>query len=398
MTQPVSRPAFPAALVLAAVLVSSPASAQESVFNLPLPGLPGSGESVRSRGMGGTAAGLPGETFSLDNPAWLADFERAGLYLSLLGQRTTAEDVDDSGEFEDVVFPMAQAAVPGFGAVIGVGYTQYLDFDAGIESSLVFEGDTVPAGLESEGGVGMLSPSLSLRLNERTSAGLALDVYLGSREVVRSVSVPEPIGTSDTLARDFGGVGLAFGVVRDLGASSRVGVAYRLRPDLDSEVTRAMDPDLIGREAEVRLPDELLVEASLRVSDRLRMGAAGRWAGWEGTRDEDLEGSTADVGDALDLGGGLEFAPPRRILHVIGPDAPLRVGYRWRRLPLRLDGEPVTEWALGVGYSRGFGQLSRVDVAVEFGRRGDVQEHGVSEEFVRVGVGMGVFEVWRRFD
>ena len=398
MTKRVSRPAFRAALALAAVLAGSPASAQESVFNLPLPGLPGSGESIRSRGMGGTAAGLPGETFSLDNPAWLADFERAGLYLSLLGQRTTAEDLDDSGEFEDVVFPMGQAAVPGFGAVIGVGYMQYLDFDAGIESSFVFEGDTVPARLDSEGGVGMLSPSFSLRLDERTSAGLALDVYLGSREVVRSISVPEPIGTSDTLARDFGGVGLALGVARDLGENAHLGVAYRFRPDLDSEVTRAMDPDLIGREAEIRLPDELLVEASVRVSDRLRMSAAGRWAGWEGTQDEDLDGSTGDVGDALDLGGGLEFAPRRQILYVIGPDAPLRVGYRWRRLPLRLDGEPVTEWALGVGYSRGFGQLSQIDVAVEFGGRGDVQEHGVSEEFVRVGVGMGVFEVWRRFD
>ena len=398
MTGRVSRPAFPAALAFAALLAGSPASAQESVFNLPLPGLPGSGESVRSRGMGGTAAGLPGEIFSLDNPAWLADFERAGLYLSLLGQRTTAEDVDASGEFEDVVFPMAQAAVPGFGAVIGVGYAQYLDFDAGIESSFVFEGDTVPAGLESGGGVGMLSPSLSMRLDERTSAGLALDVYLGSREVVRSISVPEPIGTSDTLARDFGGVGLALGVARHLGESARVGVAYRLRPDLNSEVTRAMDPDLIGREAEVRLPDELLVEASVRVSDRLSMGAAARWAGWEGTRDEDLDDTTTGVGDALDLGGGLEFAPRSPILFVIGPEAPLRVGYRWRRLPLRLDGEPVSEWALGLGYSRGFSRLSRVDVAVEIGGRGDVQEHGVSEKFVRVGVGMAVFEVWRRID
>ncbi|MGH7542815.1 MAG: hypothetical protein ACREK7_02655 [Gemmatimonadota bacterium] len=387
-----------AAFALTVGLAGSPAFGQESVFNLPLPGLPATGESVRSRGMGGLTAGLPGETFSLDNPAWLTDFERAGLYLSLLGQRTTAEDVDDSGEFEDVVFPMGQAAVPAFGAVIGVGYAQYLDFDAGIESSLVFEGDTVPAGLESEGGVGMLSPSLSLRLDERTGAGLALDVYLGSREVVRSISVPDPIGTRDTVARDFGGIGLAFGVVRDLGESARVGVAYRLRPDLDSEVTRAMDPDLIGRKTEIRLPDELLVEASVRVSNRLSMGAAARWAGWEGTLDQDLDAAATDVGDALDLGAGLEFAPQSPILSVLGPDAPVRVGYRWRRLPLRLDGEPVSEWALGLGYSRGFGRLSRVDVALEIGDRGDVQEHGVSERFVRVGVGMAVFEVWRRFD
>ena len=253
------RPASLAPLILAAS-GAGPALGQESVLTLPLPGLPATGESVRSRGMGGVSGGLTGEIFSLDNPAWLADFERAGLYLSLLGQRTTAEDSETTGEFEDVVFPLGQAAVPAFGAVIGVGYAQYLDFDAGVETRLVFEGDTVPAGLESDGGVGILSPSLSMRLNERTRLGLALDVYLGSREVVRSIAVPEPIGTSDTLGRDFGGVGLGLGVARDVGGNLQVGIAYRLRPDLDSEVTRAMDPDLIGREAEIRLPDELLVE------------------------------------------------------------------------------------------------------------------------------------------
>lgn len=398
MSGRIPRPALLTAFIVAASGAGWPALGQESVFNLPLPGLPTTGESVRSRGMGGVSGGLAGETFSLDNPAWIADFERAGLYLSLLGQRTTAEDLDATGKFEDVVFPMGQAAVPAFGAVIGVGYAQYLDFDAGIETRLVFEGDTVPAGLESDGGVGILSPSLSMRLDERTRAGVALDVYLGSREVVRSVAFPEPIGTSDTLGRDFGGVGLGFGVARDVGGKLQVGIAYRLRPDLDSEVTRAMDPDLIGREAEIRLPDELLVEVSLRASDRLRMGAVARWAGWEGTLDEDLVGATTDVGDALDLGGGLEFAPQGSILSVIGPDAPLRAGYRWRRLPLRIDGRTVSEWTVGLGYSRGLGRLSRIDLALEIGDRGDVEELGLSERYVRVGVGMAVFEVWRRFD
>lgn len=382
---------------LAAALSGSPAFGQESVFNLPLPGLPATGESVRSRGMGGVSAGLPGETFSLDNPAWSADFERAGLYLSVLGQRTSAEDIDASGEFEDVLFPMGQAAVPAFGSVVGIGYTQYLDFDAAIESRFVFEGDSVDSGLDSEGGVGILSPSLSRRLDARTSVGVALDIYLGSREMVRSVGVPDPIGTTDTLARDFGGLGLALGVTRDFG-NARVGLAYRLRPDLDSEITRAMDPDLIGSEDEVPLPDELLLEASVRLADRLRMGALARWSGWEGTLDEDLEGGVVDVGDALDLGGGLEFAPETPWLMVVGPDAPVRVGYRWRRLPLRIDGEAVSEWSLGLGYSRGFGRLSRLDLALEVGGRGDVEEHGVSESFVRLGVGLGVFEVWRRID
>ena len=108
MSGRLSRPAAVAALLVAASGAGWPALGQESVFNLPLPGLPTTGESVRSRGMGGVSGGLTGEVFSLDNPAWLADFERAGLYLSLLGQRTTAEDQETTGEFEDVVRAVAE--------------------------------------------------------------------------------------------------------------------------------------------------------------------------------------------------------------------------------------------------------------------------------------------------
>ncbi len=385
-------------LALASVAGVPVAHAQESVFNLPLPGLPGTGESVRSRGMGGAPVGFTGGSFSMDNPAWMAGAERAGLYLSLLGQRTTAEDRQASGDFDDVVFPMGQAAVPAFGAVLGVGYYQHLDFDASIESSVLFEGDSVPVGFASEGGVGVLAPTLGYALDEGTSAGISLDVYLGSREVVRSVSIPGELATRDTLARDFGGMGLTLGVTRELWSGTRLGVAYRIRPDLDSEVTRAGDPDLLGRESEIRLPDELLMEAAVRFSESLRLGGGLRYAGWEGSFQEDLADDETTLGDAWELGGGIEFAPGSPVAYVIGPEAPLRVGYRWRRLPIRIDREPVGEWSLAFGYSRGFGESSRIDAALEYGRRGDLETNGVSERFVRLGVGIGVFEIWRRFD
>lgn len=385
-------------LVAAAVVWAAPSRAQESVFNLPLPGLPGSGESVRSRGMGGAPVGPMAESFSLDNPAWIAGFERAGLYLSLLGQRTTAEDRQASGDFDDVMFPMGQAAIPAFGAVIGVGYYQHLDFDASIESSILFEGDTVPVGFASDGGVGVLAPGVAYRLNSRTGVGVSLDFYLGSREVVRSVSIPDELATRDTLGRDFGGAGLTLGLTRDVGEGTRFGLAYRIRPDLDSEVTRAGDPDLLGRESEIRLPDELIAQANIGLSERLRVGAGLRYAGWEGAFQEDLAAAETELGDAWEVGGGIEFAPETPVALVIGPEAPLRVGYRWSRLPIRIDGEPVGEWTLALGYSREFSNLSRMDLAVEYGRRGDLEANGLSERFVRVGVGLGVFEVWRRFD
>ena len=387
-----------ATLIASVLAIAAPARAQESVFNLPLPGLPGTSESVRSRGMGGAPGGLTEGSFSMENPAWIADAGRAGLYLSLLGQRTTAEDRQTSGDFDDVVFPMGLGVVPAFGAVVGVGYYQYLDFDAAVESSVVFEGESVPVGLDADGGVGVLAPILAHTFDERTTAGLSLDVYLGSREVVRSISIPDEVATRDTLSRDFSGLGLTLGVTRGFGDAARIGVAYRLRPDLDSDVTRAGDPDLLGRSSEVRLPDELLLEATALVSERLRIGGRLRYAGWEGSVEEDLGTAGAELGNAWEVGGGIEFAPESPVVFLVGPTAPIRVGARWARLPIRVEDQAVDEWSLALGYSRSFSALSRVDVALEYGRRGDLDSNGLSERFVRLGVGMAAFEVWRRFD
>jgi hypothetical protein len=82
---------------------------------------------------------------------------------------------------------------------------------------------------------------------------------------------------------------------------------------------------------------------------------------------------------------------------IFGEETPLRLGLRWRRLPLRVDGEPVDEWVASAGYGRGFfAGWSRIDLVLEAGRRGDVELHGVSERFMRLGVGLSAFEQWRR--
>jgi hypothetical protein len=376
----------------------APLAAQESVFNLPGFGLPASGESVRGRGLGGAGMALTGDVFTLENPASLGHFRRAGLYLSLIGQQTHAEDRTETGEFDDVVFPMGQAVVPAWDAIVAVGYYQFVDFDAALETTLLFEGDTVPVSFDSEGGIGILGPSVAYPFDDRTSAGVSLDVYLGSREVIRRVETEDSSGnptfTSDTLARDFSATGLTLGVERRFGEDVLVGASYRIRPTISSEITEASSGGLVGREAKFDLPDEVVLEAAARLSSTLHAAGVFRYSGWGGFSGEDpVEG---DFGDAFDLGGGVEYAPESAVAYLLGPTAPLRLGFRWRRLPLEVDGERVREWSATSGYSRAFGDRSRVDVVVEYGRRGSVEANGLSERFLRLGVGIAVFEQWRQ--
>jgi len=400
------RRASAIAWVVAAIASANPSLsfAQDSVFNLPAFGSPASGVSMRGRGMGGAGLGLGGELFSLENPATAVGFGRAAAHLSFLGQTSDVEDRTTEGTVEGVNFPVGQIVIPAYSrSVLTLGFYQLLDFDAALDGVTVFEGDTVGVVFEAEGGVSVISPGVAWSLDDRTAVGATVDVYVGSREVVRGIDLSEivngAVATSDTLARDFGAVGLTFGVERRLGQRVQVSAAYKLRPTIESDVTRGLgkvEGEEGFRRVDVEIPDEIVLGAAGRVSTRLLAAATFRFAGWSGA--EGAIGTEAGVDDVVELGGGIEFRPVESFLGIVGPSAPLRAGLRWRQLPIVLEGSQVTEWAVTGGYGRILGPDRRgsVDISLEIGRRGDLEDHGLTERFIRVGVGLSAFEPWRR--
>ncbi|CAN5886145.1 hypothetical protein BH20GEM1_BH20GEM1_11160 [soil metagenome] len=394
-----TRPALLA--VLGMLLVPAAARAQESVFNLPAFAVPEEGWTIRTRAMGGAGSGLTGDVFSLASPAPLARFQRAGLYVSILGQNVAVDGEGASGDFTDVMFPMAQIVVPAWGrAAVGLGYYQFVDFDTDLEATVDFEGDSLPVELESTGGVSVLSPAFAYSVDAATQVGISLDFYLGSREIVRVVDLqdlsPGALVASDSLARDFRGTGITVGVERALGTNLRVSAAYRHRPTIESEITQAPDDDLEGTASDFDLPGEWLLGASWQAARGLVAAAGVRGSSWSSFQPGELE--NVGFGDALEIGGGIEYASVVPRGYVLGPQAPLRLGYRWRQFPLEIDGQAVTEWTATLGYGRTLGAAGRsgVDVVLEHGRRGSLEEHGLEESFLRLGVGFRTFEQWRR--
>ena len=385
----------------AVLLVPATGYSQESVFNLPAFSVPEEGWTIRTRAMGGAGNGLTGDVFSLASPAPLGRFQRAGLYLSLLGQNVTVDGRDASGDFTDVMFPMAQIVVPAWrGSVVGLGYYQFVDFDTDLEATVDFEGDSLPVTLESTGGVSVLAPAFAYSVDAATQVGVSLDFYLGSREIVRVVDLqdlsPGSLAASDSVSRDFRGAGFTIGAERALGTRVRLSAAYRHRPTIESEITQAPDEDLEGMASDFDLPGEWIVGASWQAARGLVAAAGFRHASCSSFQPEGVE--NVGFGDALEIGGGIEYSSVEPRAYVLGPQAPVRVGYRWRQFPLEIDGEAVTEWTASLGYGRtlGTGGRSGVDVVLEYGRRGSVETHGMEESFLRFGVGFRTFEQWRR--
>jgi long-subunit fatty acid transport protein len=371
------------------------------VFNLPAFAVPEEGSTIRSRALGGAGSGVAGDVFSLANPAPIARFRRAGLYLSLIGQNVTVDGEDATGDFTDVMFPMAQIVIPAWeGSAFGVGYYQFVDFDADLEATVEFEGDSLPVELESTGGVSVLSPSAAYSFGPATQVGVSADFYLGSREIVRVVDLqdlsPGALAASDSLSRDFGGIGFTVGVERAIGPRVRLSAAYRHRPTIESEVTQAPDDALERARSEFDLPGEVILGAAWQPTQGLVATAGFRRSSWSSFDPEGVE--NVGFGDAIEVGGGIEYSSAVERAMVLGPQAPLRLGYRWRRLPLEIEGEPVSEWVASLGYGRSLGAAGRsgVDVVVEYGQRGSLDDHGLEESFLRLGVGFRTFEQWRR--
>ena len=377
------------------------AGAQESVFNLPAFAVPEEGSTIRSRALGGAGSGVSGDVFSLANPAPIARFRRAGLYLSVIGQDVTVDGESATGDFTDVMFPMAQIVIPAWeGSVFGVGYYQFVDFDTDLEATVEFEGDSLPVELESTGGVSVLSPAAAYSFGAGTQVGVSADFYLGSREIVRVVDLedlsPGALATSDSLSRDFGGIGFTVGMEHAIGPRVRLSAAYRHRPTIESEITRAADDALEGMRSEFDLPGEVILGAAWQPWPELIATAGYRRSSWSSFDPEGVE--NIGFGNAIEVGGGVEYSSAVERAMVLGPQAPLRLGYRWRRLPLEIEGVSVTEWVASVGYGRSLGGAGRsgVDVVLEYGQRGSLDDHGLEESFLRLGVGFRTFEQWRR--
>lgn len=394
------------AAVLALALGAGPLGGQESVFGQLGFGLPEDGLSVRSRGMGGTAAALPRIHFTFRNAASLAVFDRTGMSIGGLFQSRSARDPAAESTLTSSELPFFQLVFPLGGAtVLGGGYYRYLDFDGFVDTGTRFRGDSLPVRLTTDGGLSVLSPQLATQLTRYARVGGGVDFYTGSRERLREIEFPAGgVSTRDSVRHAFRGVGFSVGAHLLPLERLVLGAAYRSGATLEGELQAgagAGDPDEPGGEdgnggeaaqLEVELPATFYAAASYRLGRRLTLAAEfdlGRWSEFEvdGRRDPAYR-------DARGLAAGVEYAFPGAVLFL--PEGTvLRAGGRTRTLPRRFGGEEVRERALtlGLGQVVGIG-ASILDLSLEAGRRGSLDDNGLREDFLRLGVSLSAFEEW----
>jgi hypothetical protein len=400
-------PALGLLCVLFALAADARTAHAGSVFSIGGLGEPSLEESARLRAMGGGGAAEHGPTrSSFVNPASLAETRHLFLEASMVAQTrkvTTASFGDESPH--ETTFPSVRLGVYlPFGVVLGAGYLLGTSADFHVERA-ESSGAASKLEIDGRGGIDFVRVSLARRFTSELRGGIDLDVIGGSyhEEWTRSFSDPDLARSRDTLevAWDrlmrwrFGAQyvrpRLAFGAVYETG---------RRLPLTERQRTTGSETLVTGRS--LAIPDGFALGAEAGVGERMHLVGQYRRENWSAeSLQSDLVGFRAEERYSL----GLEIEP--RGGRSPFSRLPIRVGASYLRWPDLLPpagasdvsggSAEVNEWAVSLGTGlRTQDGSGALDLALEGGRRGDLDTLGARETFFRLALSLRVSdETWK---
>jgi hypothetical protein len=294
----------------------------------------------------------------------------------MAGQPTWVDFSDGSGvegTSQGTRFPLLALGYPGFGGVVTLQMSSFLDqrFHGQRQVTVELVGGSASAidAFDQDGSASLVSVGFSRMLGDRTSVGVHVGRFTGS--VTRTLSrefgegeVPgaEPFESSGRWS--YTGASVTGGASTDIGDVARIGASATWSSGLYAEATSTTE----GADRSFDLPLELRVGASAVLAPGLVLSASAALADWSSMED-DLASATP-VGSTNGFGVGVELSRAR----LLGRAAPLRFGFRTRGLPFPLDGGEASERVFSAGLGLALNEtnnvlLAGVDFSIERGRR-----------------------------
>jgi hypothetical protein len=361
------------------------------------------GYDLAARGAGWTSIGVtdPFGTSAV-NPAAMVWSDRPRLAASFLTENLWMKSESASADrVGGTRIPAVQAVLPGPGALRWAFAFRDLTDGRYAVRGIVNPGreDEYERRLTGTGGMGELSATFGARLaGGRLGAAVRGGIVSGTiREELERDFTSEVYDDSGDFLRTRIKNARPISLGLQARASDRisVGLSYDHPAELDLESLLRTTTSLRLRDtAEFELPAAFGVGASVRPLLRFAVAVDVLRRLWSES-DFQAGGELADGGfqnleDTIRIGIGVTRLPdPEQAARdPLGRRTVWRAGFTYGTLPIRGNGETVSEWAItgGVGlpiqFDRGF-----VDGLLEFGKRGDAATTGISETFVRVGFG-----------
>jgi hypothetical protein len=398
-----------------ALALQAPAVRAESLWGMEGIGRPVTPYDHAARGAGSTGIALD-DPFGMSfvNPAAIAHARMAQAHFGMVGQdRWIVAAHGASNRRLDTRVTMGRLILPGPGQLRwSLGYHDLTDgtYQVALRANPGRE-DSFTRTWRGDGGVGEFSAGVAAGLpGGKATAGLQFGLANGTlREVVEDkFASGQYLERRDILrTRVLDGRVLALGTQYAPRSGVSLGAAWRSSSSVGLRTIGTTSGGVGWEErASFELPSELGLGLGVR-RDRVRVAADWNRAGWGEAKFRTSAGETSrTLGSFRNtdrLGVGLTLFPAvTEAKGTLLRRTVWRAGFSWGQLPVRQrsvtpggTGATVSEWALTAGcglpvkVDRGW-----VDLFLEAGRTGNLEDVQLRETFLRVGVGVtfGRFE------
>lgn len=390
----------------------------QGIGNVMRPGL------VHNQGMGGIGIGTGnGLNINYANPAMLYKNTLSAFDVALSFERSTQRRGDDRavinqgginyGLFAFPIIPNRWSASLGVMPYSTVGYRTIEETTAG--------GTTDPVRLvqEGNGGLNLVSFSHGLRIYKNLALGVRLGYLFGGITETRSIFLSSTSGLtsvyedelyySDVLIEP----SLYFGQKIGKGTTLNLGIVYQPTTEIratrnvtfDSQASGSTSSTLPGQpivtdeQRSVRLPQKFSAGLSVDKYLKYTVGVDVSLQSWENFRS--FEGLNDGMRNSFEVAAGGQYIPDATSVDSYLSRVAYRLGFNYRDTPFAIGEQQISEFGIDFGLSLPVSNLSSINLAVEIGNRGTIEQNLIRENYIRASLGVTFNDRWfirRKFD
>ena len=371
--------------------------------------------SIRRMGMGQLGTSVADVDFvSIVNPASLYRIGKTRIEFSVNYNGTfLANDIQKNyfGKMEFGGFTVGIPISNTYGVGVAFGIVPFSNVSYNVvetkssTNSLIGNYDIQYSG---SGGLSKAFLSSSYLLPLDFAFGASLDYYFGNTHFNSNIDFANSSAYSGEYERNHQdhGIGGTFGIISpdlanliELNSISdfRLGLALNLFTDLKGD-TLLTSNSLLGLdtlasgESRINLPAKVSVGLSFILNKNYLFSldfAAQPWTKFEvnGIKSPYLQ-------DAYKYSAGFEYRPPKELGSTFWEQIILRAGLSYEQTQYFVYGKGINQYSVSLGASLPLSGENTIDIALMYARRGTKEMNLFKEDFVKLGIGFSLGELW----
>jgi len=339
------------------------------------------------------------------NPALWSELARVRVSGGYLYEGTSTQDrfkntFLTSGNFDGVMF-----AIPlwkKYGLTFATGVMPFSTANYAVKKDSLIENRYFSQLYKGEGGISNFVFGFSFKPFGKLSIGVRGEYYFGT--IINSWDVD--FGSSEFFfsrikrERNCGGLGFTAGIAYGLGVgrnSFTMGFVFSSPVNLKGLTSVEYTVPVPGgstisevNELKLKLPYRAGFGLSYFVRDRVQFSGDVYYQNW---RKFEINGEhPPEITDALRVGTGLEILPSREVTAGFFEKTSYRFGIFYNRTYFKIDEKQINELFLTVGFGFPVSFDTRLNLAIEYGIRGELEI--VQDRILRISIGVNTGEIW----